>query len=64
MIGGGVPPLVATSIIGSLGSFVFGIILAGTCVVSLICNLLVGETKQLDLDHTTSTTPRPDHVSG
>ncbi|MFD7776511.1 MFS transporter [Streptomyces sp. NPDC059753] len=64
MIGGGVPPLVATSIIGSLGSFVFGIILAGTCVVSLICILLVGETKQLDLDNTTSTTPRPDHVSG
>jgi MFS family permease len=50
MLGGGVPPLVAASIISSIGGFAFGAILAGVCVVSLICVLAVGETKQLDLD--------------
>ncbi|WP_327672741.1 MULTISPECIES: MFS transporter [unclassified Streptomyces] len=59
MIGGGVPPLVAASIIGSLGSFAFGLILAATCAVGLVCILLVGETRQVDLDNTTPDAPLP-----
>lgn len=54
MLGGGVPPLVAASIISSYGSFTFGCILASVCLVSLICVLLVGETRQLDLERTTA----------
>ncbi|MFF1259508.1 MFS transporter [Streptomyces sp. NPDC058321] len=50
MIGGGIPPLIAPSVIDSLGSFSFGCILAGVCLISLICVLAVGETRQLDLD--------------
>ncbi|MFD6279492.1 MFS transporter [Streptomyces sp. NPDC060209] len=50
MIGGGVPPLIAPSVIDSFGSFFFGCILAGVCLISLICVLTVGETRQLDLD--------------
>ncbi len=50
MIGGGLPPLVAPSIIDAFGSFTFGCILAGICLISLLCVLKVGETSQLDLD--------------
>ncbi|MFB4426343.1 MFS transporter [Streptomyces sp. QL37] len=54
MIGGGVPPLVAPSLIDSFGSFFFGCVLAGVCLISLICVLAVGETRQLDLDRATA----------
>lgn len=50
MLGGGVPPLVAASIIASLGGFAFGIIMSCICLVSLACVLAIGETKQLDLE--------------
>jgi MFS family permease len=50
MLGGGVPPLVAASIIASLGGFAFGVIMAAVCVVSLLCVLAIGETRQLDLE--------------
>ena len=50
MIGGGVPPLVAAAIIASLGGPAFGFILAGVCLVSLVCILCIGETSQLDLE--------------
>ncbi|MER5185431.1 MFS transporter [Streptomyces sp. NPDC002896] len=53
MLGGGVPPLIAPSVIDSFGSFFFGCILAGVCLISLICVLAVGETRQLDLDRAT-----------
>ncbi|MGP3756831.1 MFS transporter [Streptomyces sp. BpilaLS-43] len=54
MIGGGVPPLIAPSLIDSFGSFFFGCVLAGVCLISLICVLAVGETRQLDLDRATA----------
>ncbi|MCT9137580.1 MFS transporter [Streptomyces violarus] len=50
MLGGGVPPLIAASVIDSFGGFAFGCILAGVCLVSLICVLTVGETRELDLE--------------
>jgi MFS family permease len=50
MLGGGIPPLVAAAIIASLGGPAFGVILAGVCLVSLVCILAIGETKQLDLE--------------
>ncbi|MFD7206231.1 MFS transporter [Streptomyces sp. NPDC057684] len=53
MLGGGIPPLIAPSVIDSLGSFSFGCILAGVCLISLVCVLAVGETRQLDLDRAT-----------
>ncbi|MER5913949.1 MFS transporter [Streptomyces sp. NPDC001982] len=53
MLGGGVPPLVAASIIDAFGGFTFGCILAGVCLISLICVLTVGETRQLDLERST-----------
>jgi MFS family permease len=54
MVGGAIPPLIAASVIDSFGSFTFGCILAGLCLVSLICVLVVGETRQLDLDRATA----------
>lgn len=50
MLGGAIPPLIATPIIAAWGGFAFGLVMAGLAVVSLICVLVIGETKQLDLD--------------
>lgn len=44
VVGGAVPPLVAASIIGSHGGFVFGLFLAAYCLVSLLCVLALRET--------------------
>ncbi|WP_326761716.1 MHS family MFS transporter [Streptomyces phaeochromogenes] len=56
MLGGGVPPLIAASVIDSFGGFAFGCILAGVCLVSLTCVLTVGETRDLELDRDTAQT--------
>ncbi|MEE2058433.1 MFS transporter [Rhodococcus artemisiae] len=50
MLGGAIPPLIATPIIAAWGGFAFGLVMAGLAAVSLICILTIGETKQLDLD--------------
>lgn len=50
MLGGAIPPLIATPIIAAWGGFAFGVVMAGIAAVSLICVLVIGETKQLDLD--------------
>ncbi|TWH10300.1 putative MFS family arabinose efflux permease [Rhodococcus rhodochrous J45] len=50
MLGGAIPPLIATPIIAAWGGFAFGLVMAGLAALSLICILTVGETKQLDLD--------------
>lgn len=50
MLGGAIPPLIATPVIAAWGGFAFGLVMAGLAVVSLTCVLVIGETKQLDLD--------------
>ncbi|MFD9663278.1 MFS transporter [Rhodococcus sp. NPDC059968] len=50
MLGGAIPPLIATPIIAAWGGFAFGLVMAALAVVSLTCVLMIGETKQLDLD--------------
>ena len=50
MLGGGLPPLVAASIIAAYGSFTFGVILSCVCLISLVCVLVIGETRHLDLE--------------
>jgi len=50
VLGGAVPPLVASWVIASFGSFAFGILMAAICMVSLVCIVIVGETRQLALD--------------
>jgi len=50
IVGGGVPPLLAASIIGSYGTFTFGFVLMGYCLVALLCSVAVRETRHRDLD--------------
>lgn len=54
ILGGAVPPLAAPAIVAAFGGFAFGVVLAGACLVSLICVLAIGETRQLDLDRPTA----------
>jgi MFS family permease len=53
ILGGGVPPLVASVLIGKFGTFSFGLFLAAYAVVSLACALLVHETRTTDLEDET-----------
>ncbi|WP_216353837.1 MFS transporter [Arthrobacter sp. SRS-W-1-2016] len=50
VIGGAIPPLVAAAVIPASGGFTFGLMLAGLCVVSLVCISRLAETKNYDLD--------------
>jgi MFS family permease len=49
VIGGAIPPLIAGPITASAGAFVFGLLLAGFCLVSLVCAILLPETRHRDL---------------
>ncbi|WP_218156872.1 MFS transporter [Amycolatopsis saalfeldensis] len=49
VLGGAIPPLVAAGLIGSYGSFVFGIFLAFYCLAGLLCTLALRETRHRDL---------------
>ena len=51
IVGGAVPPLLAAAIIPASGSFTFGVVLAGFCLVSLLCTLMLKETRATSLDH-------------
>ncbi|MFC9459449.1 MFS transporter [Streptomyces sp. NPDC056983] len=55
VLGGAIPPLAAAAIIGSYGSFVFGIFLAAYCLVGLLCTLALRETRGRDLVEAPST---------
>ncbi|WP_032404221.1 MFS transporter [Rhodococcoides fascians] len=50
MLGGAIPPLIATPIISAWGSFAFGCVMAGIALISIVCILVIGETNQYDLD--------------
>lgn len=50
ILGGGIPPLLAASIISSHGTFAFGLVLMGYCIVALVCALVVRETRDRRLD--------------
>lgn len=50
IVGGAIPPLVAAAIISATSSFVFGLCLAGLCLVSLVCVLALRETQGDSLD--------------
>jgi MFS family permease len=51
IIGGAIPPLLAASIITAYGSFTFGLILTGFCLVSFLCILALKETREVSLAH-------------
>ncbi|MBO3680422.1 MFS transporter [Streptomyces sp. NEAU-YJ-81] len=53
VLGGAIPPLVAASLIGSYGGFVFGIFLAAYCLVGLGCTLALRETRHRELTEVT-----------
>jgi MFS family permease len=50
IVGGGVPPLLAAAVIGSYGTFAFGFVLLGYCIVALLCTLAVRETRDRNLE--------------
>jgi MFS family permease len=51
IVGGAIPPLLAASIITAYGSFTFGLILTGFCLVSFLCILALKETREVSLAH-------------
>jgi MFS family permease len=53
IIGGAIPPLVGAAIVPTAGGFVFGLILAGLCLISLLCLLMLRETRGTDLTEVT-----------
>ncbi|MFC7754080.1 MFS transporter [Tsukamurella soli] len=56
MLGGAIPPLVAPLIIQSYGGFAFGVLMAAVCILSLVCVLAIGETRQQSLEDDTALT--------
>jgi hypothetical protein len=53
VLGGGIPPLIATGLLAAYGGFAVGIMLAGIAVISLVCGLILSETNKRDLSATT-----------
>jgi hypothetical protein len=50
VLGGAVAPLVAAQLAGSFGSYAVGIMIAAFGLLSLICVIAVGETKNRVVD--------------
>ena len=52
ILGGAIPPLVGAALVArfDLGGVIFGFFVAGLCVLSLLCVLALGETKESDLN--------------
>ncbi len=50
VLGGAVPPLLATQLAASFGSYAIGVYLAAMALVSLVCVLLLKETKGVVID--------------
>jgi hypothetical protein len=55
IIGGGLMPIIGASITARYGGSAFGVVLAGTALVSLLCVLGLAETNGRELDHTDTT---------
>lgn len=49
VLGGGITPIVAATLLTSAGGFAIGLLLAGTSVLSVVCTLALRETKGNDL---------------
>jgi MFS family permease len=49
IIGGAIPPLVGAVIVPQFGGFVFGLFLAGLCLISVLCLFFLRETRNNDL---------------
>ena len=50
VIGGAIPPYIASTVIPAAGGFAFGLILAALCLISLACVLSLRETRSYELD--------------
>ncbi|HEX2314536.1 MAG TPA: MFS transporter [Thermomonospora sp.] len=50
VIGGAVPSVVAAAIISAYGSFAFGAALAALCMITVVCTLALGETRDYEMD--------------
>jgi len=50
ILGGAVPPYIASTVIPAAGGFAFGLILAALCLISLCCVLSLRETRSYELD--------------
>jgi MFS family permease len=50
IIGGALPPLVAAPIIAAYGTYAFGAVLSGVCLVSFLCCIALKETRLRKLD--------------
>lgn len=50
IIGGAIPAIVAAAITATFGGYAFGVFLAGLCVISIVCTLGLGETRQHELN--------------
>src|SRR6266581_442395 len=50
ILGGAVPPYIASTVIPAVGGFAFGLILAALCLISLGCVVSLRETRSYELD--------------
>jgi hypothetical protein len=50
VLGGAVPPLLATQLAASFGSYAIGVYLAAMALLSLLCVLALKETKDVAMD--------------
>jgi metabolite-proton symporter len=67
VLGGAVAPLLAAQLAGSYGSYAVGIMIAALALLSLICVIAIGETKNRIVDAepaTTAADPAADPVDG
>jgi MFS family permease len=53
IIGGAIPPYIASTVIPAAGGFAFGLILAALCLISLGCVLSLRETRDYELEQLT-----------
>lgn len=49
VLGGAIPPLLATGLAASYGSFAIGVMLAVTGLISVVCTLALTETRHVDM---------------
>ncbi len=56
ILGGAVPPIIATPLQASYGGIAIGLLLAGFGVLGVVCGLALPETKHRTLDVVTRTT--------
>ena len=63
IVGGALPPLVAGPLVAALGSWAVGLMIAVFVLVSIVCTLVLPETRGTELDDTAGDMPDEDALA-